>query len=584
MSILENLTPEKVKKYTKNELNVLCDELRGVIYHTVMECGGHLASNLGSVESTVALFHIFDFPKDKIVFDVGHQCYPYKLLSGRASRFHTLRQAGGISGFPKRLESEYDSFDTGHAGTSISAAIGLAKARDLQGEEGNVIAYIGDGSFNNGLVYEALNSLKILKTNILIVLNDNGMSISPTVGGMYDILSELKSSEKMQGIRLLENFGLTYVGVKNGNDLEEMLDSMSQVKEMLKNGSVLLHITTKKGKGYEFCEEHPTNTHGVSPLGAKKEKEYSEVLGETLCALAEKDPKITVVSAAMKEALGLENFFANYPERAFDVGICEENASVLCAAMAAGGLKPYYAIYSTFLQRAFDEIIHDICAQDMPVTFCIDRAGISGADGETHQGVFDLSYLSLIPNLAIATPKDTEELIKLLEFSATYAHPFAIRYPRSGKIVFTGENQPISLGKWEYLHQTSVEKPAKVTVFAAGERCLILATSVLKELQAEGIDFDVVNARFVKPLDVEMLKKNASNYIITMEDNVFRGGFGSMVNDEILALKKDCTVKNFAYRDEFIPQGTVSDLQTKYGVDPQELKAYIKGVYFDARR
>ncbi len=578
MSILNKLTPDGIKNYTKNELNVLCDELRTTIYDTVMRCGGHLASNLGSVESIVAMFHTFDFPNDKVVFDVGHQCYPYKLLSGRADRFSTLRQAGGISGFPKRTESEYDCYDTGHAGTSVSAAIGLAKARDLKKENRNVIAYIGDGSFNNGLIYEALNSLKTLDTKILIVLNDNGMSISPTVGGMYDIITQIKAEEKAEGIRLLESFGLTYVGVKNGNDLEEMLEAMSQAKEMLKNGSVLLHIATKKGKGYEFSEEHPTDTHGVPPVGSPKDKEYSQVLGESLCALAAKNPDITVVSAAMKEALGLGEFFEKYSERAFDVGICEENAAVLCASMAAGGLKPYYAIYSTFLQRAFDEIIHDVCAQDMPVTFCIDRAGISGADGETHQGVFDLSYLSLIPNLAIATPKDTDELVKLIEFSATYAHPLAIRYPRAGRVLFSTEDKPIELGKWEYLHKANTEKDAKITVLAAGERCLILATKVLKELQAEGIDFDIVNARFIKPLDVEFLQNSASEHLITMEDNVLNGGFGALVTNELLRLKKGCKIKNFAYRDEFIKQGAIAALQGEYGVDWQEIKAYIKSV------
>ncbi|MBE7079420.1 MAG: 1-deoxy-D-xylulose-5-phosphate synthase [Clostridiales bacterium] len=571
--MLKDVSPEKIKKYTKNELNVLCDKLRLVIYDTVTRCGGHLASNLGSVESIVALFYTFDFPNDKIVFDVGHQCYPYKLLSGRYERFSTLRQAGGISGFPKRNESEYDSYDTGHAGTSVSAAIGLAKARDLKGEKRNVIAYIGDGSFNNGLVYEALSSLKIVNTNILIILNDNGMSISPTVGGMYDIIAEIKKNGKEENIRLLESFGLSYVGVKNGNDLEEMLDSVAQAKEMLKNGSVLLHIATKKGKGYEFSEEHPTNTHGIPPVGSPKEKEYSEVLGETLCALAEKDPSITVVSAAMKEALGLSEFFKNYPERAFDVGICEENASVLCASMAAGGLKPYYAIYSTFLQRAFDEIIHDICAQDMPVTMCIDRAGISGADGETHQGVFDLSYLSFIPNMTIAVPKDTEELREMLHFSATYPHPLAIRYPRAGRVLFeNGEKTPIVAGKWEYLHKTN---SAKATVLAAGERCLIIAMKVLKALEKTGKSFNIVNARFVKPLDTQMLQSIDSEYVVTMEDNVALGGFGMMVNGELLRLNKTCKVKNFAYRDEFIPQGSVSALQSEYGVDCKEIEKYL---------
>ncbi len=571
--IFTDFTPEKVKNSTRNELNVLCDKLRSTIYETVMQCGGHLASNLGAVESTVALFYVFDFPKDKIVFDVGHQCYAYKLLTGRAEQFYTLRQAGGISGFPKRMESEYDCYDTGHAGTSVSAAIGLAKAYELQGEKKNVIAYIGDGSFNNGLVYEALNSLKILDTNILIILNDNDMSISPTVGGMHEMLDQIKETSKAENIRLLESFGLTYMGVKNGNDIDEMIDALTEAKALLQKGSVLLHIATKKGKGYEFSEEHPTNTHGVPPVGSPKEKEYSEVLGETLCRLAQKDEKITVVSAAMKEPLGLETFFKTYPERAFDVGICEENASVLCAAMATGGLKPYYAIYSTFLQRAFDEIIHDVCAQDAAVTFCIDRAGISGADGETHQGVFDLSYLSLIPNLTIAVPKDTDELKKILEFSATYSHPLAIRYPRSGKVLFPS-NAPIEAGKWEYLHK-NVEKQAKGTIIATGERSLIIAMKVRHNLEKQGKYVDVVNARFVKPLDNELLGDLQTENVITIEDNVSIGGLGSLVSGALLAMDKPCKIKNFAYVDSFIPQGKVGQLQAEYGVNCEEIEKYL---------
>ena len=570
--MLKDISLDKVKKYTRSELNVLCDKLRLVIYETVMQCGGHLASNLGSVESTVALCYVFDFPNDKLIFDVGHQCYAYKLLTGRADKFSTLRQAGGISGFPKRNESEYDCYDTGHAGTSVSAAIGLAKAYELQGEKRNVIAYIGDGSFNNGLVYEALNSLKILGSNILIILNDNDMSISPTVGGMHEILTQIKESQKKDNVRLLESFGLTYLGVKNGNDVDEMIEALTEAKALLQNGSVLLHIATKKGKGYEFSEEHPTNTHGVPPVGSPKEKEYSEVLGETLCSLAETNKKIAVVSAAMKEALGLETFFKTYPERAFDVGICEENASVLCSAMATGGLKPYYAIYSTFLQRAFDEIIHDVCAQDAAVTFCIDRAGISGADGETHQGVFDLSYLSLIPNLTIAVPKDTEELKKMLEFSATYPHPLAIRYPRSGKVVFPSDNKVLEAGRWEYLYK---KEAAKATVIATGERSLIIAMKVQQNLAKQGKEINVVNARFVKPVDKEFLQNMQSEYVVTIEDNVFLGGLGSLINGELIAMNKPCKIKNFAYQDVFIPQGKVGQLQSEYGVNCVEIEKYL---------
>ncbi len=563
--------PEEIKKYDRSRLNVVCDELRKTICDAVNKCGGHLSSNLGAVESTVALFYTFQFPKDKIVFDVGHQCYAYKLLSGRAEKFvDTLRQKNGISGFPKRAESEYDCYDTGHAGTSVAAALGIAKARDLTGDDHEVIAYIGDGSFNNGLVYEALTGMKVLNTRILIVLNDNGMSISPTVGGMHEILSSIGANNYGDNVKLLQQFGLKYIGVKQGNDLDEMLDSMAEAKEALQDSSVLLHIVTKKGKGYEFAEELPTSTHGIPPVGTPKEAEYSEVLGETLCELAANNDKITVVSAAMKESLGLGEFFEKYPERAFDVGICEENAAVLCASMATGGLKPYYAIYSTFLQRAFDEIIHDVCSMNLPVTFCIDRAGISGADGETHQGVFDLSYLSMVPNLTIAAPKDMNEYKKMLEFSATFPAPLAIRYPRAGKILFEGTETEIVPGKWEYMHRSN----ANVTVLAVGERCLTIAMKILQGLQKEGKDFSVVNARFVKPLDTDLLD-SLQGRVITLEDNVAIGGFGSTVGGYLAKTGSTCQLKTFAYEDKFIPQGGVVQLQREHGVNCDEIRTYI---------
>lgn len=568
--MLERIRPEQIKSCSRSQLNVLCDELRRVIYQTVISCGGHLASNLGAVESTVAMFYSFDFPKDKVVFDVGHQCYAYKLLSGRYEQFSKLRQENGLSGFPKRSESEYDCYDTGHAGTSVSAALGFAKARDLLNENHTVIAYIGDGSFNNGLIYEALNSLKVLKTKILIVLNDNGMSISPTVGGMHDVLTNAANAEKVESVRLLEQFGLTYLGVKDGNDLDEMIEAFDEAKSLLKDGSVLLHIATKKGKGYAFSEENPMDTHGVPPVGTQKQKEYSSVLGEELCALAEKNEKITVVSAAMKEALGLSEFFERYQSRAFDVGICEEHASVLCSSMAAGGLKPYYAIYSTFLQRAYDEIIHDVCSMKLPVTFCIDRAGISGADGETHQGVFDLSYLSMIPNLTVVAPKDTDEFRQFLRFSETFNAPLAIRYPRAGKIIFQSSLAPISYGKWEYLHNSESD----VTILAVGERCLSIAMKVVGALQEAGLDASVVNARFVKPLDEELLQE-LYGLVVTIEDNVKNGGFGSMVTSFANDKKLPVFVKTFAYDDEFIVQGSIARLQAKYGVSCEKIKEYV---------
>ena len=625
---LREISPDDVRKMTNGELNVLCDELRSFIYEKVSECGGHLSSNLGAIEATVGLCNVFDFTKDKIIFDVGHQCYAYKALTGRAGAFDTLRQEGGISGFPKRSESVFDFYDTGHAGTSVSAAIGIAKARDLKKEDFDVIAFIGDGSFNNGLIYEALNSLKILDTKILIVLNDNGMSISPTVGGMHDILSAIRGGEKTTaetansavckgnfakngvfacaneenrkkeaddknaGIRLLESFNLSYLGVIDGNEIDEVTVALKKAKRMLKEKSVLLHIVTKKGKGYGFCEDHPAVTHGVPPVGTKKEREYSEILGDELKKIAAKNDKIVAVTAAMTDALGLRGFFDSYPERAFDVGICEENAAVLCAALATEGMKPYYAIYSTFLQRAYDEIIHDVCAQDLPVTFCIDRAGISGADGETHQGVFDLSYLSMIPNLTIASPKDTEEFRKMLDWSEKFSHPLAIRYPRCGKVVFSSRipqkkallsrSETLVPGTWEYLVK---HDSAKITLIATGERCLIIALKVYRALEEAGKadNLNVVNARFVKPLDEKLLSE-IKGTAITIEDNVFSGGFGSAVEhalltqDENKATAEKRSFKAFAYRDSFIPQGSVASLQRRYGVSCEEIRRYTESL------
>lgn len=569
---MRNITKNELAQATPSQLKQICEEIREEIFCTVSACGGHLSSNLGIVELTVALHRVFDFPNDKIVFDVGHQCYPHKLLSGRADRFHTLRKAGGLSGFPKRAESEYDCYDTGHAGTALSAALGIAKARDLKGEKFQVIALIGDGSFNNGLIFEALNSIRILGANILVVLNDNGMSISPTVGGTHEVLSEMKEGHApLEDVQLFERFGLSYMGVYNGNDFDEILPALEKAKQWLKTQSVLLHISTKKGQGYPFCENAPIETHGVTPHTEKRPlKEYSAALGEELSALALKDKRIVAVTAAMTDSLGLRGFFERFPERAFDVGICEEHASVLSAALAAEGMKPYYAIYSTFLQRAFDEIIHDVCGQDLPVTFCIDRAGITGADGETHQGVFDLSYLSFIPNLTIAIPKDIGEFRAMLRASADYAHPLAIRYPRAG---VDGTQKNIEMGKFEVLHSTM----SNIILYAAGERCLALAKNVRLRAQKEGMDFTVVNARFLKPLDTELLSSRCERYVITLEDNVLIAGLGDAINRFYLNSGK--TVRNFGYRDEFIPHGEISQLSEDYGLCENEIFACVKDFY-----
>ncbi|MDE6585695.1 MAG: 1-deoxy-D-xylulose-5-phosphate synthase [Clostridia bacterium] len=571
--MLENITSAQLKRMTLKELLALCEEAREVITSTVLKNGGHLSSNLGTVELSVALNYVFDFPKDKLIFDVGHQCYTYKLLTGRYKDFDAIRQKGGISGFPKREESEFDFYNVGHAGTSVSAALGIAKARDIKGENYNVIALIGDGSFNNGLIYEAFNSLRLLNTNVLLILNDNGMSIAPTVGSMHEYLELLSESDERKEknekhAKIFERFGFAYDGVYDGNDLEKMIGKLSEVKERLKKESVILHVVTKKGKGYAFCEENPEGTHGIS-CGGVVETEYSNVLGETLTEIAAHDERVVAVTAAMTSSLGLAHFFKKYPSRSIDVGICEEHATILCASMAAAGLKPYYAVYSTFLQRSFDEIIIDICSQNLPVTLCIDRAGISGADGETHQGVFDLSFLNMIPNLTIAVPKDVEEFAAMLKFSAEFDKPLAIRYPRSGNRLF-GIASKLVYGTWEKL----ICGDGKYAVIACGERALNIAYSAAEELEQIGIKVSVINARFVKPLDYKMLDGLNEKYILTIEDNVLIGGLGALINGYYS--DKDKYIKNFAYGDKFIPQGGVAELMEDCGVSVRAVTEYVK--------
>ena len=582
-NMLKNVSREALKSASESQLQTLCADIREEILHTVSRNGGHLASNLGAVEITVALHRAFDFPRDKIVFDVGHQCYAHKLLSGRAERFDTLRKRGGLSGFPKRAESEYDCYGTGHAGTAISAALGIAKARDLKGEDYSVVAFVGDGSFQNGLIYEALNSLEILRSNILVLLNDNGMSISPTVGGMHELLSEMEREQEEErrdnkDIALFERFGLQYAGICNGNDLSDCLNSLARARELLKKGSVLLHVRTRKGQGYAFSENAPERTHGVSPDGARPREEYSKALGEELCEMAQKDKRIVAVTAAMTDSLGLRPFFDQFPERAFDVGICEEHACVLSAALAAEGMKPFYAIYSTFLQRAFDEIMHDVCGQNLPVTFCIDRAGITGADGETHQGIFDLSYLSLIPNLVIAIPSSIAEFREMLHLSAKSDVPFAIRYPREGRGNIletrkTGTENSIEIGKWHIMHSNTSD----IIVIVAGERALSIAQNVRKRVNKSGKDFTIVNARFLKPLDEKMLTKLGQKYIVTIEDNVLAGGLGDAVARFYRNSAKE--IYSFGYRDCFIPQGGVDELMGEYGIDEEKIAELIEELY-----
>lgn len=572
--MLEHISTSQLKKMTISQLTELCGEIREKIIKTVFSNGGHLSSNLGMVELTVALHYVFDLPYDKIIFDVGHQCYTHKLLTGRYDKFDTLRQKGGISGFPKREESEFDCYNTGHAGTSISAALGIAKARDVKGENFDVVAVIGDGSFNNGLIYEAFNSVRTLNSNILVILNDNGMSISPTVGTMHEYLESLSKTKvyadkKVRHATIFERFGFVYDGVYDGNDLKSIIDRLVAVKELLKDNSVILHLYTKKGKGYEFCEENPEATHGISGANSSNVIEYSSVLGETLTQLADNDDRIIAVTAAMTSALGLDEFFNKYPERAIDVGICEEHATILCSGLATQGLKPYYAVYSTFLQRSFDEIMIDICSQDLPVTMCIDRAGVSGADGETHQGVFDLSFLNLIPNLTIAVPKDVHEFREMLKFSPKFEHPLAIRYPRSG-VNKQSNALAIESTTWEQLESGDGD----FVIIACGERAISMAYYVRHSIENIGKKVAIINARFIKPLDFDTLKSIKENNIITIEDNVLIGGLGAQIAQYYAC--HDKKVKNFAFEDKFLPHAKPYELMDEYGLNVVDVINYIK--------
>lgn len=571
--MLENITPQQLKSMNFLQLNALCGELREKIIETVMVNGGHLSSNLGMVELTVALHYVFDFPTDKLIFDVGHQCYSHKLLTGRYDCFNTLRRMGGLSGFPKREESEYDCYNTGHAGTSVSAAMGIAKARDIKGEDFNVIAVIGDGSFNNGLVYEAFNSLRPLKSKVLVILNDNRMSISPTVGSMHEYLEKLsddgqRSEKKRSHETIFERYGFAYDGVYDGNDLSCMIQKLTEIKRKLATQSVILHIITKKGKGYLYCEENPQETHGISSLGDCVSTDYSEILGKKLTEIAQTDKNIVAVTAAMTPSLGLSEFFDKYPERSVDVGICEAHAAVMCAAMATLGLKPYYAVYSTFLQRAFDEVMIDVCSQNLPVTICIDRAGVSGSDGETHQGIYDLSFLSLIPNLTIAVPKDLNEFEQIIEWSASFNAPLAIRYPKDGKRIFTTSGE-LECGKWEILTEGD-----DAVIIACGERMIGKSIEASHRLLKDGIHSSVVNARFVKPIDRRLLADLKQRLIITVEDNTIIGGIGYAVNG--FYSESDKRVKNFAFPDKFIPHGGVDELAKAYGITVDAIVDYVR--------
>ena len=608
--ILENIkSPEDIKGLPIPELKYLAEELRETIIETVATNGGHLASNLGAVDITIALHYVFNSPTDKIIWDVGHQAYAHKLLTGRFNTFHTIRKHGGISGFPKRAESPHDAFGTGHSSTSISAALGILEGRDQNKEKFNVIPVIGDGALTAGLAFEGLNHTGHLKKNLIVILNDNEMSISPNVGAlsaylrrmmMGDLYTKLKKETKLfleripavgepvlkiaqkaegtvKGLvvpgLLFEELGFQYVGPVDGHKIDSLIETLETFKDF--PGPVLIHAITKKGKGYKPAEKHPGLFHGIGPFNietgeqfSSSKKSYSEIFGSCLTKLAQDDDRIIAITAAMTEGTGLSEFVRTFPKRFYDVGIAEPHAVTFAAGLATQGLKPVVAIYSTFLQRAYDEIVHDVCLQNLPVVFAIDRAGIVGDDGPTHNGTFDLSYLRHIPNLIVMAPKDGYEFRCMLRKALSLHAPVAIRYPR-GAVTDSRENdelQDIPVGKSEVLCEGQ-----DILIIAAGNTVSpsVDAAGLLKEAD---INACVINARFIKPLDMDLISARAREikYVLTVEENAVSGGFGSAVLEKLAeAGVERMKFKMLGIPDEFIEQGPQSLLRQKLGLDAE---------------
>ncbi len=610
-------TPADLKKLDYDDLRVLCTELRDYVIKVVSENGGHLASNLGVVELTLAMHRIFDSPRDRIIWDVGHQSYIHKIITERREAFKSIRQYQGLSGFPKRSESSHDAFDTGHSSTSISAALGMAKARDLAGEDYSVVAVIGDGALTGGMAFEALNHAGDFPTNFIVILNDNEMSIAPNIGGMSNYLSKLRTepayfrlkleienllnkvplvgksmfhtAEKLRdwfkyllvpGV-LFEELGFKYLGPIDGHDIRKLEEVLKRARDY--NGyPVLIHVVTTKGKGYTIAENKPDKFHGINPFftetgelkSRSTDKSYSAIMGEALMSLAEHDSRIVAVSAAMPDGTGLSAFAAKFKDRFFDVGIAEQHAVTFCAGMAAAGFKPLFAVYSTFLQRAYDQIIHDVCMQNLPVVFAIDRAGLVGSDGETHHGVFDISFLRHIPNLTIMSPKDGKEITEMLKYAFSLNGPVAIRYPRGCDIKNGLTSAPVEHGKAEVLSEGK-----DGMILAEGNR-VAHGLEVCQRLKAAGKDFGLVNLRFIKPLDSVLLLELAARYgkLYVMEDNVKAGGLGSSILEFFNEQQIDIKVRIFAYADRFVPHGEVSQLHKLTGVDPESIyHAIMKG-------
>ena len=613
MAVLDRIQQTgDIKQIEPELIPELAEEIRTFLVEKVSENGGHLASNLGDVELTLALHRVFDLPKDKIIWDVGHQAYTHKVLTGRKEQFDTLRKFGGLSGFPKKTESDCDVFDTGHASNSLSAGLGLVHARDLAGEDYAVISVIGDGCMTGGLAYEALNNAAKLDTNYIIVLNDNHMSINENVGGMSryldnvrtaegylnlkaDVYSKLKeaSPRAVNGIRkaknsfkqlfvpgmVFENLGITYLGPVDGHDEKKVERMLQEARRVPK--AVMVHVITKKGKGYEPAEKHPARFHGTGPFEiekglpkkAKSKSDYTDIFSTVMCKLGARDEKIVGVTAAMADGAGLKRFRNMFPERFFDAGIAEEHAVTFCAGIALGGYKPVFAVYSSFLQRGYDQVMQDVCLQDLPVVFAIDRAGIVGADGETHQGIFDLSYLSSIPNMCVMAPKNKWELSDMIKWAVDYEHPVAVRYPRG--TAYDGLEEfraPIEYGKAEPIYEEE-----EIALFAIGNMVKI-AVKVREMLKKEGHSVSLYNARFCKPLDKEAILFAGAGHklIVTMEENVLNGGFGERVRTFADENGVKAQILNIALPDAFIPHGSVDELFAQAGIDAESIVRRIK--------
>lgn len=607
--------PDDVKKLNETELRELAEEIRSFLIEKISHTGGHLASNLGVVELTIALYLAFDLPKDKIIWDVGHQSYTHKILSGRKDDFDGLRQYGGLSGFPKRKESPFDAFDTGHSSTSISAGLGMAQGRDVLGEEYSIVSVIGDGALTGGMAYEALNNAARLKKNFIIVLNDNKMSISENVGGISRYLSNLRADEgynllkknvagtlakvPMIGNDLVdtllrtknsikqflipgmwfENMGITYLGPVDGHDVKGLAKIFSEAKKI--NHAVLIHVMTKKGKGYRPAERNPSSFHGVEPfdietgkpLGQKLYPSYTDVFSREICKIAETNEKLVAVTAGMPDGTGLKRFSRLYPQRFFDVGIAEEHAVTSAAGMAAAGLKPVVVVYSSFLQRAYDQIVHDVCIQNLPVLFCVDRAGLVGSDGETHQGIFDLTYLSSIPNMSVIAPKNLWELREMLQFAVDYEGPMAIRYPRGQ--AYRGLKEflaPVEYKKSEILYDED-----SIALLAVGSM-VSTAEHIRTKLKEEGHSCTLVNGRFIKPVDTDVVDYLARNHrcIVTLEENVLRGGYGERITDYVQKHYPAIRVVNIALPDAYVEHGNVSKLRSDLGIDSDSILIKLK--------